>query len=92
MRPIRHEKHAEESYPIQVDFSPRLTQALDGATVVSATVAAENGLTVSSITTPSNNVRFNIAGGLPGRLYAVAVVATLNTTAKIQQNIEIEVK
>ena len=88
---LKHPKFAGESYPISVDFAPRLTDTLQGASLSSPSVAADTGLTVGSPSIVGTEVRFNLSGGSPGQEYTVTVSAMVTGGGPIQAKLLVQV-
>jgi hypothetical protein len=69
------------TYPFEFDRFPEI---VDGATISSAAVSADSGLTVAVASTSSDIVNVTMSGGVAGQQYEVTCLATLNDgTTKI---------
>ena len=91
LKSLIHEKRVGESYPLQVDFSNRLTGTLESAVVSSGSVMAETGITIGSVSSTSTTVQFGLSGGAAGESYSILVQAELSTGAIVQELVVVEV-
>lgn len=91
LKPILHSKRAGESYPVQVDFSPRLTGTLAAAAVSTGSTAPASGITASGAVVADNAVRFLLAGGAAGSSYDIRVIANLDNGGVIEEVLRVVV-
>lgn len=93
---LTDEKWPSESYPVSINFAPRLTGNLQGSTITSASISVtpSSGLTVSTPTVRNDtDVVFRISGGSSGKAYECVITVNLSSAPDVlEERLRVKVK